>query len=577
MSGRLRAWGLPLLRKELVERAARKRTYWIRVAYGVVLSGLALLVLRDLLASGGGRPFAVLGRGRVLFEFLVMSQFLGIAIILPANAAGSISQEKERNSLQLLLLTDLGPWEILLEKLLASLIPMLSFLLLSLPLMGVAYSLGGVTQARLWSGVYLLLLSSLQAASLSLFFSARMSTTAGALISTYIALAAVYLLLPFLALIADAAGLQRPTIPEPVCFAMLPPYLFMSAGLGSFGGTALGSIPIAVSVSLFLLGARYFLLRRAFSKRKNLLLRPMRAIDRLADRVNNSLGGIVLMGERDALPDDRPIAWREVRRRSFGSLRYLLRITIVLAVPMILVALLDLRESYIPPGGEAEISMILIFALWGLAILAVLVMGTSAIMAERNQQTLPLLLTAPISGAEILRQKMEALRRLLLVLLVPFVSLYVIEAAAEIPLATPAERRPGGMATVLLGGATVVVYLSMFSWLSLSIGLRVRRRFPAMIVTLAVVAAWMVLPHVILMSIIVLKGNPTFLLEEYGYLFLLSPATAIFALEVMEEFRSFFPGGFVQALINNLVWHGLILLALRYHCLRNADRYLSRC
>ena len=45
-------------------------------------------------------------------------------------------------------MTRLGPFTILFEKLLSRLVPMFTFLLLSLPLMAFAYSLGGVSTRR---------------------------------------------------------------------------------------------------------------------------------------------------------------------------------------------------------------------------------------------------------------------------------------------------------------------------------------------------------------------------------------------------------------------------------------------
>ncbi|WP_230685503.1 hypothetical protein, partial [Streptococcus pneumoniae] len=76
---------------------------------------------------------------------------------MPAMSVGAITLEKEKNTLTLLFLTRLGPWTILFEKYLARVVNMASYLLITLPLFGIAYSLGGVTQLELWSALWTLL------------------------------------------------------------------------------------------------------------------------------------------------------------------------------------------------------------------------------------------------------------------------------------------------------------------------------------------------------------------------------------------------------------------------------------
>src|SRR5579859_1728420 len=156
---RVQNLGLPLLGKELIEQAARKRTYIVRVLYALLLFFVAYLYFYETLQSGATSPLAVLGSGRTMFMALVFMQFTGVYLFMPAITCGVITQEKEHDSLQLLFLTRLGPWTILFEKLLGRMVPMVSFLLLSLPLLAFAYSLGGISPSLLWTGVWMLLLA----------------------------------------------------------------------------------------------------------------------------------------------------------------------------------------------------------------------------------------------------------------------------------------------------------------------------------------------------------------------------------------------------------------------------------
>src|SRR5579872_4529048 len=145
----LASMGLPLLAKELAEQSARKRTYIVRVVYAALLFLSAFLFFFDILRSGSSSPLAVLGKGRQMFDVLVLLQFAGVYLFMPAMTCGVLTLEKERASLPLLFLTRLGPGTILVEKLMSRLIPMLGFLMLSFPLLAFAYSLGGFAATQI--------------------------------------------------------------------------------------------------------------------------------------------------------------------------------------------------------------------------------------------------------------------------------------------------------------------------------------------------------------------------------------------------------------------------------------------
>ena len=120
-------------------------------------------------------------------------QFWSIYLFLPAISCGCLTVEKERNTLGLLLITSLRPWQIVLQKLLGRVVPMLTFVLLSFPLMAVAYSFGGITEDYLWSGIVLLILTCFQAAALSIAVLGVFPTTVEAFVANYPALSGAVL------------------------------------------------------------------------------------------------------------------------------------------------------------------------------------------------------------------------------------------------------------------------------------------------------------------------------------------------------------------------------------------------
>ncbi len=176
---------LPLLSKELIEQSNRRRTFVLRTAYAVLLY---VSLMWTLVAESGwnSNSLAMLGRGRELFDMLVGFQFFAIYAFLPGLAAGVLAAEKERDTLAMLLLTKLGGWTIVVEKLLSRLMPLAMLMLLSLPLLAVAYSLGGVSLLKIVDAVWVLGISAMQVGALTVFCSAWYRTAAGAFVATYI-------------------------------------------------------------------------------------------------------------------------------------------------------------------------------------------------------------------------------------------------------------------------------------------------------------------------------------------------------------------------------------------------------
>jgi ABC-type transport system involved in multi-copper enzyme maturation permease subunit len=227
----------PLLTKELLETSARRRTYILRVIYAVALYAVFVLLLpRQTWSNIRQSSFELLGSGRQMFETLIILQYFGTVLFLPALMCGRITQEKERDSLVLLFLTELRPWSIVLQKYLGGLVLMLSFFLLGLPLAGVAYAFGGLESGEVVRYLLGLFVSCLQLGALSLFCSAWCRSTVGAFIGTYL-FGAIFYAVPPLSILLLSAGDHRYSRSDAVeyCAGMFipPAALNMSTTMGS--------------------------------------------------------------------------------------------------------------------------------------------------------------------------------------------------------------------------------------------------------------------------------------------------------------------------------------------------------
>ena len=136
----------PVFSREVAITPRRPRVYAARVAYGLAL--LVLMSTAWLVLTGAQmiRDLGDLARfGAILFQLLAPLQ-LTVAVFFSALlAAGAVAHEKDRRTMVLLLLTKMTNSELVLGKLLASLLNVLVLLAVSLPVFMLTVLFGGVS------------------------------------------------------------------------------------------------------------------------------------------------------------------------------------------------------------------------------------------------------------------------------------------------------------------------------------------------------------------------------------------------------------------------------------------------
>lgn len=590
MSVTLPPLGLPLLTKELVEQAARRRTYIVRVVYAALLFLAGFAFYYQLANRYSSSVFAILGQGRQLFEQIVMVQFMGIYIFMPAMTCGVLTVEKERSSLGLLFLTRLGPWAILIEKFLGRVIPMFTFLLLSLPLLVIAYSLGGISQKFLWSGVWFLVLATFQVGALALLCSAYFRTTVGAFMATYLLGLVMLFGLP---MVNEILNLHLERIFQyyflnsgtpmawnaggqwvPLMF--VAPAIFEITGRSgaSFWELAFASLPILCLTMTMLVLSRVFVVRRAFAPPGNVILKVLKWLDAFFTQLNDNrwTQGKVLLSDKVALNTiTEPVAWRETTKTSLGALRYLVRLFLLMEAPIATIGLLSITSN-----GSPEPLTIMLLLAWVVVTLMIAVKATTLVAGERSHETLDVLLTTPMRSDEIVKQKFRGVTRLMWVLSVPlltciFLKVAIVQGGGGYRRYGYYENRGDDWVVYMVCAVLeVIVYLPMVAWLALLIGMHVRSQNKAIFITLATLVAWCLLPVFFFMMLLETFNWDHGLAQLW---FLTSPATIIPFNEYFELREFELPW---LAVILNFLLYTLILFVLRALCLSNLDQRLGR-
>jgi ABC-2 type transport system permease protein len=150
----------PVLARELKERMRGRRAVIILTIYLVLLTLALWLVYEAASASndfGNPLPTQLAEVGSTVFEWVLFFMLLIILFLVPAQTAGAIAGERERQTLVPLQITLLSPRSILLGKVCAAMAFLALLIVAAVPLLAIAYLIGGVTIQQVLGGTALVL------------------------------------------------------------------------------------------------------------------------------------------------------------------------------------------------------------------------------------------------------------------------------------------------------------------------------------------------------------------------------------------------------------------------------------
>lgn len=182
----------PIYRKELKLSTRSLRLPIFFTIYIIILTAIACFACATFF---NGYSYSESQYEAVINIFICLSvaEFVIIMLQIPAFTGDAIAGERERQTLDILLTTSLKPIQIVLGKLLSSLSSLFFLTLLSLPVLGITFAIGGVHLQDIVQLFLFILISMFFIGSLGIFFSSALKRTAAATIVSYIALLLIML------------------------------------------------------------------------------------------------------------------------------------------------------------------------------------------------------------------------------------------------------------------------------------------------------------------------------------------------------------------------------------------------
>lgn len=174
----------PVLIKELKLRFRNLKSFtgilFYLIAMSIFVFGFIFLAT-SLTGNGFFRP----DESFMLFSIMTYIQLGLILFITPALTAGTISSEREKQTLNILLTTSQTSFQIIFGKMTSSISFLLLMIVSGLPIYSLVFLYGGVSPSQLFYIFLFYLLTLLAIASIGVMFSTLIRKTIVAIIATY--------------------------------------------------------------------------------------------------------------------------------------------------------------------------------------------------------------------------------------------------------------------------------------------------------------------------------------------------------------------------------------------------------
>ncbi len=427
----------------LVQNGSRRtRHMYVRAAYlGVLI--IVLLWALIALAPSGAASFSDLAKaGSNSFKFIAYLQILLICILAPVFMAGAIAQEADPKTWDILLTTPLSAPQIVLGNLFGRLFFILALLFCSLPLFAVTQYYGGVPGGSIFASYLIAACAALLVGSAAIALSVSRLVGRRAVFAFYVAVIsylAVTWAVDRVYFGGGAVSWMTAINPFLTLHAFLDPTGYPRAKPGSFTGARAWFMEspgttwcvLSSGLSVLLMAASCVTVRIGGFVAVTGGSRSTQTVPWYRKMVGLGAAGSDLRPARAVWHN--PIAWREAAARNATMGRIAARWSFIAMGAAWAIGILwgyHAGAWGAGPAGHDNFRQILLYTIMGeLAVITLVAvnMSATAVSREREDGTLDLLLTTPISPGQYLQGKLAGIVAYLLPLLaVPLGTLLLI-------------------------------------------------------------------------------------------------------------------------------------------------------
>jgi ABC-type Na+ efflux pump permease subunit len=437
----------PIFAREWLTLPRRERHYAVRAAYLGLLWVLGITLWQ---LAAGWEYTPTLGDtarfGMLLFQILTLYVQLPLLLFFAAlSAASTVAREKDRRTFVLLLMTDLRNYEIVLGKLLGSLLQIGILLAGMVPVLALLVLLGGVAVAQVGQATLVMAATAAAAGSLGSLVALWREKTFPALALTALFVVLYLCLVEALALVPAAAGWMGSTyaarLPVEAWQQWLDPFRAMQSVLEPADRATMGIEP-AYGFALVMLCWSVLLncwalwRLRVWNPSGEPIMQREAPTEEEEDK-DRALAHAAPGTLRRVWPN--PILWREIRTRAYGRRPYLVKAAYAIVLGLICYYAYDQVQK-----AGAHSPRLAAYGLIPVGVLSLLLISAQAVTSittERDTGALDLLLVTDLTPQEFIFGKLWGIAYNAKEYLLPPLVLAVIYGY-YLMLATPPRAHP---------------------------------------------------------------------------------------------------------------------------------------
>ncbi len=203
----------PILERELKTRMRTWKTPILLTVYLLLIGMILTLILLSSNVTYGYRsqgfdPSII----STVYDVLVIFQMILLMLIIPVFTATAISGERERQTLDLMLCTDISPWKILFGKISAALTFILLIIFASIPFISIIMLFGGVSIFDILKVVLYYMAAAFMLSTVGIFATTHFKRNITAIMMSYVILGFVYfipvVLMIIISIVTQVANMQ---------------------------------------------------------------------------------------------------------------------------------------------------------------------------------------------------------------------------------------------------------------------------------------------------------------------------------------------------------------------------------
>lgn len=175
----------PMVKKDIKVQARSMRICWEIFAYEAIMAVVfffAMFLFSQQMTYSSANIYSSIVW---LYPALAVTQIFILGVVVPVRTASAISGEKERQTFDIMMTTSMTGFSIIMGKVLTAMIQSMFYVVAGLPIVALAFVIGGLSWGNLFWFLAVSLLVSFVSASIGILCSSICKKTISAIILSY--------------------------------------------------------------------------------------------------------------------------------------------------------------------------------------------------------------------------------------------------------------------------------------------------------------------------------------------------------------------------------------------------------